>query len=168
MDVDEIAHASGVVFCRSPLGGFDLAPGTMNVEENEEIDRTIATILVIVTFELTRPGRDWLTDLTDELHRAFVEAHHRPLGIGRFGIELEYVLHAGDVFAIDLRNAPHVFTPGLEVIFGQAPSNRLVRQALVLGALDHRACQQLNRPAGAALGTYLTLICARMLPALLS
>jgi hypothetical protein len=39
----------------------------MNVEENEEIDRTIATILVIVTFQLTRPGRDWLTDLTDEL-----------------------------------------------------------------------------------------------------
>jgi hypothetical protein len=38
----------------------------MNVEENEEIDRTIA-ILVIVTFQLTRPGRDWLTDLTDEL-----------------------------------------------------------------------------------------------------
>src|ERR1700693_4331767 len=105
MDFDEIAHASGVVFCRSPLGDFDLAPGTVNVEENEEIDRTIATILVIVTFELTRPGRDWLTDLTDELHRAFVEAHHRPLGIGRFGIEVEYVLHAGDVFAIDLRNA---------------------------------------------------------------
>src|SRR6202043_1674683 len=52
---------------------------------------TIATMLVIVTFELTRPGRDWLTDLTDELHRAFVEAHHRPLGIGRFGIEVEYV-----------------------------------------------------------------------------
>ena len=82
MDVDEIAHASGVVFCRSPLGGLDLAPRTMNVEENEEIDRPIATILVIVTFELTRPGRDWLTDLTDELHRAFVEAYHRTLGIG--------------------------------------------------------------------------------------
>jgi hypothetical protein len=57
MDVDEIAHALGVVFCRSPLGDFDPAPGTMNVKENEEIDRTIATILVIVTFELTRPGR---------------------------------------------------------------------------------------------------------------
>ena len=52
MDVDEIAHALGVVFCRSPLGDFDLAPWTMHVEENEEIDRTIAMILV--TFELTR------------------------------------------------------------------------------------------------------------------
>src|ERR1700684_3006022 len=105
MDIAQIAHASGVVFCRSPLGDFDLAPGTMNVEENEEIDRTIATILVIVTFELTRPGRDWLEGPAHEVHRAFVDAYPRPPGIGRFGIELEYVLHAGDVFAIDLRNA---------------------------------------------------------------
>src|ERR1700730_2850599 len=79
MDVDEVAHTSGVIFCRSPLSAFDPAPGTMHVEENEEIDRAIATILVIVTFELTRPGRDGLTDLADELHRTFVEAHDGPL-----------------------------------------------------------------------------------------
>jgi hypothetical protein len=84
-----------------------------------------------------------MTYLADELYRAFVEAHHRPLGIGCLGIEVEHVLHASDVFAIDLRNAPHVFAPGLEAIFGQAPPNRLVRQALVFGELDHRACQQL-------------------------
>jgi hypothetical protein len=47
MDVDEVAHVLGIVFCRAPLGEFDLAPGTMNVEENEEIDRAVATILVI-------------------------------------------------------------------------------------------------------------------------
>ena len=123
----------------------------MHVEDNEEIDRAVATILVIVTFELTRPGRDGLTDLADELHRTFVEAHDGPLGIGRFGIEIKHVLHPGDVFAIDLRNAPHVFAPGFEVIFGQAPPNRLVRQALVFGEFDHRACQQLKRPAGTAL-----------------
>ena len=55
MDVDKIAHALGAVFCHSPLGDFDLAPGTMHVEENEEIDRTNATIHVIGTFELTQP-----------------------------------------------------------------------------------------------------------------
>ena len=65
MDVDEIAHALGVVFCRSPLGDLDLAPGTMHVEENEEIDRAIATILVIVTFE---PDPAW-PGLADGLRR---------------------------------------------------------------------------------------------------
>jgi hypothetical protein len=90
MDIDEVAHAVGIIFCRSALGDFDLAPGTMDVEEDEEIDRAVATILVIVTFEPARLGRNRLTRLADELHRAFVEAHHRPLGIGRFGIEIKH------------------------------------------------------------------------------
>src|SRR5437879_3475394 len=79
MDVNEVGYAFGIVFCRSPLREFDFAPGTMHVEENEEIDRPIATILVIVTFEPARLGRDWLTDLADELHRTIVEAYDRPL-----------------------------------------------------------------------------------------
>src|SRR6476469_8919694 len=83
MDVDEITHALGVIPCRSPLGDLDLAPGTMHVEENEEIDRAIATILIIVTFEPAGLGRNGLTHLADELHRAFVEAHHWPSGVGR-------------------------------------------------------------------------------------
>jgi hypothetical protein len=49
MDVNEITHAFGVISCRSPLGDLDLAPGTMHVEENEAIDRAIATILIVVT-----------------------------------------------------------------------------------------------------------------------
>src|ERR1700677_5225704 len=149
MVVDEVAHAVGVVFCRSPLGDFDFAPGTMHVEEDEQIERAIATILVIVTFEPAGLGRDGLTRLADELHRAFVEAHHRPLGVGGLGVEVKHVLHAGDVFAIDLRNAPNVLAPGLEAIFGQAPPNRLMRQAFVFGEFAHRTCQQLERPAGA-------------------
>jgi hypothetical protein len=70
-------------------------------------------------------------------------AHDGPLGIGRLGIEIKHVLHPGDVFAIDMRNAPHVFAPGPEVILGQAPPNRLARQALVFGEFDHRTRQQL-------------------------
>jgi hypothetical protein len=60
-----------------------------------------------------------------ELRRTFVEAHDRPLGIGRLGMEIKHVLHAGDAFAIDLQNAPHVFAPGLEAILA-GPPNRLV------------------------------------------
>ena len=151
MDIDEFAHALGVVFRRPPLGDLDLAPGTMHVEDDEEIGGAVAAVLVIVAFELARLGRDWLAHLADELDRAFVEADHRPLGIRRFGIEIEHVFHAGDVFAIDLGNAPHVLAPRLEVILGQPPTHRLARQALVFGELDHRAGQQLQRPAGAAL-----------------
>lgn len=45
MDVDEFAHALGIVFC-PPFGELDLAPGTMHVEDHEEIDGAVAAILV--------------------------------------------------------------------------------------------------------------------------
>jgi hypothetical protein len=151
VDIDELAHALGVVFGRPPLGELDLAPGTMHVEDDEEIDGAVAAILVIVTFELAGHGRDRLAHLADELDRAFVEADHRPLGIGRFGIEVEHVFHTGDVFAIDLGNAPHVPAPRLEMVLGQPPAHRLARQALVFGELDHGTGQKLQRPAGATL-----------------
>ena len=125
MDIDEFAHALGVVFGRSPLGDLDLAPRSVRVEDDEEIDGAVAAVLVIVALALARLCRDRLAHLADELDRAFVEADHRPLGVRRLGIEVENVLHAGDVFAIDLRNAPHVLAPGLEVVFGQASAHRL-------------------------------------------
>lgn len=77
-------------------------------------------MLVILTFEQSGLGRDRLTNLADELHRAFIEVHRRPPGIG---CQVEYVLDASDIFAVDLQNAPPVPAPGLEAIFGQAPLN---------------------------------------------
>jgi hypothetical protein len=73
-------------------------------------DRPFSTILV-VTFELTRPGRNWPMSCTGP----FLEAHDRPL-VGRLGIAIRHGLLAGDVFAIDLWNA-HGFAPGFEVVF---------------------------------------------------
>jgi hypothetical protein len=67
MDIDEFAHALGEVFCCSPLSDLDLAPGSMHVEEDEQVGRSIALVLAVVTFELARSGRDWLAYLTDEL-----------------------------------------------------------------------------------------------------
>jgi hypothetical protein len=113
----------GVILCRPPL--VDLAPGPIHVDANEEVDGAVAAILAIVTFQLTGLGGARLADLADELNRALVEADHRPVGIGRFGIEVEHVFHAGDIFAVDLWNAPHILAPGLETVFGQPPAHRL-------------------------------------------
>jgi hypothetical protein len=125
MDIDKFAHALSVVFCCPPLGDLDLAPRPMHVDADEEIDGAVAAILAIVAFELPRLGRDRLAHLADQLDRALVEADHWPLGIGRLGIEVEHVFHAGDIFAVDPGNAPHILAPGLEIVFGQpagAPS----------------------------------------------
>ena len=152
MDIDEFAHALGVVFCRPSLGDLDLAPGPMHVNADEQIDGAVAMVLAIVTFQLPWFGRDRLAHLADQLDRALVEADHRPLGIGRCGIEVEHVFHAGNIFAVDPRNAPHILAPGLETVFGQPPAHRLARQALMPGELDHGVGQQFKRPAGATLG----------------
>src|ERR1700746_2566115 len=75
MHVDELAHAVSVVFCRSALSDFDLTPGSMHVEEDEQVGRSIA--LAVETFGLAWSGRDRLAHLADELCRTLVETDHR-------------------------------------------------------------------------------------------
>jgi hypothetical protein len=86
------------------------------------------------------------------LGRALVETDDGALWIGVFRVEIEHIFHAGDVFAVDLRNAPHVLAPGLKVVFGQAPAHGLAGDAVVLGEPDQLTRQQHQRPTGAARG----------------
>src|SRR5262245_59816907 len=122
----------------------------MHVEDDEQIGGSIALVFAVIPFKPAGSGRHWLPDLADELGRALVETDHRARRIGLLGIEVEHVLHAGDVIGIDLRNAPHVLAPRLEVIFGQTPAHRLAGDTIVLGELDQFTGQQLQCPTAAA------------------
>ena len=148
--VGEFAHADGEVDRRATLGDFHLAPGTVGVEEHEQIGGSVAPVLAVVALDLPRLGRDRPAHLADELDRALVEADHGPLRVRRLGVEIEHVLHAGDVVGVDLRDAPHLPAPRLEIVVGQAPTHRLARQTLVRSQLDHLAGEQVERPSGAA------------------
>jgi len=150
MDVDEVAHAGRKVFRGPSFGHLHLAPGAMRVEQDEQVCGAIAPILAIVALDLSRRGRDRLAHFSDELDRALVEADHRPLRIRRLGIEIEHILHAGDVVRVDLGDAPHVLAPRLEIVLGQASAHRLARQALVPCQLDDRIGQQFQGPTSAA------------------
>jgi hypothetical protein len=125
MQIDKLTHALGEVARGALRSDLDLAPGPVRVEEDEQVDRAVAPVLAIVALELPRLCRDRLADLADELGWAFVEAPHRAFGVGRLGVEVEHVLHAGDVVAIDLRDAPHVPAPRLQLVLGQAAAHRL-------------------------------------------
>jgi hypothetical protein len=63
-------------------------------------------------------------------------------GIGRFGKEIEHVLHAG----IDLWKAPHVLARGFELDFGQAPA-QVSRDMLACGVRPAPVANA-RRPAG--------------------
>jgi hypothetical protein len=58
VNIDEFADALGVILGGAPRGDFDLAPRLVDVEDDEEIDRAIAAVLAVVTFELTRLTAD--------------------------------------------------------------------------------------------------------------
>jgi hypothetical protein len=45
-------------------------------------------------------------------------------------------MSGGSVFGVDLRNAPHVLAPGLQIVFGQAPTDGFARDAGVFGEAD--------------------------------
>ena len=45
MDIDEFAHAVSIIHGGAPFGDFDLAPGPMRIEGDEEIDGAVAAAL---------------------------------------------------------------------------------------------------------------------------
>jgi hypothetical protein len=120
----------------------------MGVEEDEQIDGAVAAIFAVVALKLARLGGNGLTHFADELGRAFVEADHGSLGIGRLGIEVEHILHTGDVFPVDLGDAPHVFAPGLQMVLRQPSTDRFGRQLVMVGEPDHLIGQEFEGPAG--------------------
>jgi len=99
----------------------------MRVEEDKKIGRPVAPVFALIAFRLARLGRNRLANLADELMRPFIKAYDGSLWIMPFGVEVEHVFHPGDIGSIDLRDAPPVPAPGLEIILGQAPADGLAR-----------------------------------------
>ena len=72
VNIREITHACGEVDCGAAVSDFDLAPGSVHVEEDEQVGSAIALILAVVAFKLTRLGLYRLAYLADELGRAYM------------------------------------------------------------------------------------------------
>ena len=124
VDIYELAGPGGEVVSGATIGDLDPAPRAMGIDEDEEIDGAVAAILVVEA--LGGPsgcGRDRLARFADELGGPFVEADHGPLRVKLLGIEVEHILHAGDVLGVDLGDAPHVLLPRLEMVLGQASAD---------------------------------------------
>src|ERR1700675_2179977 len=132
----QFAHANGEVLRGPPVGDLYLAPGSVGVEEDEQVDRPVASILAVIALALPRHGLDRLPYLTDELGRALVETDNPAPPIRRLLIQVEHILHASDVLAVDMRNAPPVLAPRLEVVFGQPTAHCLPGDAVMLGEPD--------------------------------
>jgi hypothetical protein len=96
VNVSKVAHAVGEVDCSAAAGDFDLAPGPMHFEEDEQVGRSIALELAVVALDLPTASPDRLPNLADQLGRALIETNDRMLGIGGLGVEIEHILQSND------------------------------------------------------------------------
>src|SRR5258708_22137683 len=133
------------------VGDLHVAPGPVYVEEHEDGGRTVAKVLIVPARATTGRRGTRYAGLANQLSRRFVETNDRKIWILGFGVEIENVLHPRDVLGIDLRNAPHLPLPWLQLVLSEATAHRFARQSLVAGQANHTTCQQLQRPARAAL-----------------
>ena len=84
---------------------FHMTPRFVGVQKHKQIRRAIAPVLAIVSCRLPGYGRNRLAHLADQLRRALIETHDGKFRIGCFRIQIEHVLHAGDIGAIHFRDA---------------------------------------------------------------
>src|ERR1700722_11364217 len=116
VNVGQITHADGEVARGSMVRDLHMAPGPVSIEKHEQIGRAITSIFAILALGLTWLRRDRLAYFANQLSRTFVEANHRMLWIGRFGVEIENVLHTCDITTVHVRDAPHVPVPWLQIV----------------------------------------------------
>ena len=55
MHVYKFAHALSEVVCGAPVRNFDMAPGAMGIEQDEQIERAVAPIFVVVALRRECP-----------------------------------------------------------------------------------------------------------------
>jgi hypothetical protein len=62
VNLHEFPQAGSEVDGGAAVSDFDLAPGSMHVEEDEQIGGSVALIFAVVALQLTRLGLDRLAD----------------------------------------------------------------------------------------------------------
>ena len=97
-----------------------------------------------------RAVRDRLSRFADELGGAFVEADHGSLRVKLLGIEgRAHLLHARDVLGTSTLGMHHMsFCQGLRWFSAKRRRTVSREKTVMVGQLDHRASQQLQRPSG--------------------
>src|SRR5262249_61255430 len=115
--VDQLLHLHGEVMLGAVCRDVDVPPTTQRLNQEEEICRAFAAILIIVPSRLARPSRQGVPCLTDQLHGAFIKTDLRTPYIIRLGIQIEHILHVPDKVRTYAGNAPFFAMPRLDILF---------------------------------------------------
>lgn len=110
-------HLMGEIQRGASLGHFDVSPSGLRLDEQKEVARAIALVLVIKTLRMTGQGRQRHPGFFDQLLARLVEVDLRALWVVRRGVEIKRLFHRCDELAVDRRDTPMLFQPRLELVF---------------------------------------------------
>ena len=85
--------SGGEVLHRAPLGHCHMPPARQRLTGQEEVAGTLPAVFVVLPQRTSRPGRERRPGLGQQLGGCLVKADHRTLGIMRFGVEIQDILH---------------------------------------------------------------------------
>src|SRR5690606_2043124 len=130
-----------------------MSPALVRSEEEEEVARALAPVLVVDACRAAGRHRLRVSHVGEQLDRALIEADERPPGIGGFGVEVQDVLHAPDELRVQGRDAPLLLLPGLHLVFfstRRTVSSEISRTTPSWTRRSARSCiVQQVRPSGA-------------------
>src|SRR5262249_60277914 len=109
--VDHPVQLHGEVMLGAVCRDVDVPPTTQRLNQEEEICRAFAAILIIVPSRLARPSRQGVPCLTDQLHGAFIKTDLRTPYIIRLGIQNKHILHVPAKVRPYPGNAPYFAMP---------------------------------------------------------
>ncbi len=116
--VHQILDEPGPVTAAAAVGHLHMTPASQRLKGHEQIRRSIAHILAVITHRHPRLRWQWRSNFTDQLLAGLIHADHWTLRILRPVIHLKHVFHRRHKPTIRLRrDAPHLFQPGLELVF---------------------------------------------------
>ena len=115
--VHQPTHLMGEVLHGTPLGHRHLPPARQWLTGQEQVAGTLSPVLVVLPQRKSRPGRHRGPGLGQQLGGGLVKADYRPLGVIRFGVQVQDILHMGYEVGAYLGNAPLLLLPRLKDVF---------------------------------------------------
>jgi hypothetical protein len=82
-----------------------VAPAFQRREHHEYVGHAVALMLVIVPDRFSRLGRDRLARLDDPLFERFIQTHQRTIGVARFLVRFQHILHRRDERRVGVRRS---------------------------------------------------------------
>ena len=114
------AHLMGDVLGGAPLGHFHVPPPGQGFAEQEQVAGALPPLLVVLPPRIPGLGRQWFSDVGQQLGGGLVETDHRALGVVGFGVQVQDVLHVSHEVGAHLGNAPLFPLPRFKGVFSDA------------------------------------------------